>query len=139
MRREACTWVCGCHSTPAGRTQHRVQRREDTLQHRTHQIDHFGLFFWILPFSALHRCLIAAGCSQDLLSFWGSFTCLHLAPDASVICCRWVPGAARNMPAGFQQLGGEVISFFFFFFFFVLESIAQLKYVVGLVFFYSLK
>ena len=88
--------------------------------------------FWILHFSALHRCLTAAGCSQDLLSFWGSFTCLHLAPDASVICCRWVPGAARNMPAGFQQLGGEVIYLFINFFH---ESFAQLKYVVGLVVF----
>lgn len=45
-----------------------------------------------------------------MLSFWWGFTCLHLAPDASVTVCYWVPGAVKVMPAGFQQLGGETVT-----------------------------
>lgn len=51
--REACTWVCGCHSNPAGLTQHKAQRRRDTLQHRAHQVAHSAPVFWIFYSLAL--------------------------------------------------------------------------------------
>ena len=62
-----------------------------------------------LSFHSFFGAKGARGSSCGLLSFWGSFTRLHLARDAPVTDCHWVSGAAKVMPAGFQQLGGEVI------------------------------
>lgn len=94
-----CTWVCGC---TAGLTQHKRQRRENTLQDRTIRLA--TLDFTDLFCSRLYR---AEGVHFGLLSSGGSCTSIHLA---SVTDCSWASGAAKVMPAGFQQLGGEVIT-----------------------------